>query len=238
MGKVTRKLQIIGLVLIMLIAMVSLSSCVSLLASLLGIEVEPPDSPESSLLFVELIAFTDGQSGTRDSDMVANGFSSGFFPVVVDEDGNEVSFVNIEAMTEAGLVFHHANLDPGTYTLKGFRYLWMTDYNFLNSPIKDLKFDGQRDDEFIETEFHPLPEPITLEVEPGTVASFGSYKAYYLLKESVYRQKPEMPKQDDENKMVEFGFLGINPDDTHLLEMMRDWTHSGWVEWNKRNPLK
>jgi hypothetical protein len=141
-------------------------------------------------------------------------------------------------MTEAGLVFHHANLDPGTYTLKGFRYLWMTDYNFLNSPIRDLKFDGQRKDEFIETEFLPLPEPIYITVEPGTVHTLGVYELYYELQETLYQRNPEMPRQDDAYKLVDYSYQHINPDDPHLLALMTEWQHPAWIEWNKRNPLK
>ncbi len=132
------------LALLLVLITLTLSSCASLMAGLLGFDVAPPASSESSLLFVELVAYTDGQRGTMDDDVVEVNFTSSFIPVVVDENGKEVSFSVIEGMTEAGLVFYKENLEPGSYTLQGIRYLWMTDYAFMNSPpIKDMEFDGR-----------------------------------------------------------------------------------------------
>jgi hypothetical protein len=47
-------------------------------------------------------------------------------------------------MRESGLVFFKENLQPGTCILQGIRYLWMSDYAFMNSPIREMEFDGQR----------------------------------------------------------------------------------------------
>ena len=213
------------------------TSCASLLAGMLGLEVDPPQTPESSLLFVELRAYTWDQSGERDDDVIELNFMSGFYPIVVDQSGNEVTFDYIEGLTDAGIIYHSANLPAGNYTLKGFRYLWMTSDNFLNSPIKDLQFDGQRNDQWIEIQEYPLPKPIQIAIKPGTVHSLGSYKVYFELRDYDYVRDDNLVRKDDLNKMVKWEYEETNPNDTFVLDMMQDWTYKPWQLWNERNPL-
>ena len=222
----------------MVILLVLLStSCASMLAGMFGLEVDPPESEDSSLLFVELIAYTWDEEGTRSDSLVEVNYRRGFFPIVVDEMGNEVAFSHIEGMSEAGIVYHSANLPVGNYMLKGFRYLWMTHYNFMHSPIVKLKFDGQRKDEFIEIQEYPLPEPVKITVEPGKVASLGSYKLYYELREYDYIRDDNLVRMDDDYKMISLRYENINPEDTQVLKLMQNWTYKPWVLWNQRNPL-
>ncbi len=223
--------------LLMVLITISLGSCASLMAGLLGFDVAPPESNDASLLFVELIAYTDGQRGTVDDDVVEVNFTSGFFPVVEDGDGNEVPFSVIEGMTEAGLVYYKENLKPGTYTLKGVRYIWMSDYAFMNSPIKDMEFDGQRTD-WVERQFFALDEPVVLELKPGTADSMGSYKAYFELMSDQYRKNPSLTMEDDENKAVLFRIESAEPNNKTVLSMMQEWTYEPWQLWNQRSVLK
>lgn len=229
--------QHILLALLLVLITLTLSSCASLMAGLLGFDVAPPASSESSLLFVELVAYTEGQQGTVDDDVVEVNFTSGFFPVVVDENGKEVPFSVIEGMTEAGLVFYKENLQPGTYTMQGIRYLWMTDYAFMNSPIKDMEFDGQRT-EWVERQFFALDEPVSLELKPGSTDSLGRYKAYFELMSDQYEKDPNLSVEDDENKAVLFRIESAEPENKETLKLMNNWTYEPWQLWNQRSVLK
>ncbi|MDD3996826.1 MAG: hypothetical protein PHH86_03835 [Sphaerochaetaceae bacterium] len=235
MEKKIMKRIILGVAILTLIFVST--SCATMLAGMLGLEVDPPESVESSLLFVELRAYTWNQSGERDDDVLDLNYTSGFYPIVINQYGNEVAFDHIEGLTDAGIIFHSANLPAGNYTLKGFRYLWMTRYNFLNSPIKDLKFDGQRKDQWIEIQEYPLPTPIEIVVQPGTVHSLGSYKVYFELRDYDYVRDDNLVRQDDDYKMVKWEYEEINPKDTLILNMMQKWTYKPWQLWNQRNPL-
>ncbi len=213
------------------------SSCASLMAGLLGFDVAPPATSDSSLLFVELVAYTEGQRGTVDDDVVEVNFTSGFFPVVVDESGKEVPFSVIEGMTEAGLVFYKENLEPGIYTLQGIRYLWMTDYAFMNSPIRDMEFDGQRTD-WVERQFFALDEPVSMELKAGSADSIGRYKAYFELMSDQYEKNPNMSVEDDENKAVLFRIESAEPENKMTLQLMKKWTYEPWQLWNIRSVLR
>lgn len=232
-----RTITHVAIVLVILTILLVGTSCASLLAGMFGLEVDPPESPESSMLLVELRAYTWDQTGERDDDLAVMTYMSGFYPIVVDQYGNEIPFNHIEALSSAGIIFHSANISGGSYTLKGFRYLWMTRDNFMNSPIKDLKFDGQRNDQFIEIQEYPLSKPIEIDVKPGTVHSLGSYKVYYELRDYDYVKDDTLVRKDDMNKMVKWEYEELNPNDTHVLTMMQDWTYEPWKLWNRRNPL-
>lgn len=232
-----RSLKQVAIITLIVLVALTMTSCASMLAGVFGLEVDPPVSQDSSLLFVELIAFTGDEEGTRSDSLIEVNYRRGFYPIVVDQAGNEVFFNHIEGLTSAGLIYHSANIPAGTYTLKGFRYLWMTHHNFMNSPIKDLKFDGQRSDEFIEIQELALPEPVQITIKPGAVASLGSYKLYYELQEYAYIKNDDLQRKDDEYRMNMFRYEDIKPNDTHLLVMMQDWTYKPWKLWNERNPL-
>lgn len=232
--QILKHAAIITLIVLMALTM---TSCASMLAGMFGLEVDPPATEDSSLLFVEMIAYTRLEDGTRSDSLMEINFRRGFYPIVVDQAGNEVRFEHIEALASAGIIYHSANIPSGTYTLKGFRYLWMTHHNFMHSPIKDLKFDGQRSDEFIEIQELALPEPVQITVKPGTVASLGSYKFYYELQEYEYIKNDNLQRKDDEYRLNMFRYEDVNPNDTHLLELMQDWTYKPWKLWNERNPL-
>lgn len=207
-----------------------LSSCASFFASMFGFEVDAPETPQSSMVLVELIACEDRVNCDAQNSLVKNSFQSGFFPVVTGPGGAEVPFNHIEALTEAGLVFFKENIPAGTYTLEGIRYLWMTNYNFLHSPIKDLKFDGQREDEFIEVKYYPMPQPITMEIQPGSVASFGRIQVYYQTKYAAEGSR----EADDEYDLAAFSYEGIYPEDRTVLNLMDKWQYGSWPDWNRR----
>ena len=177
---------------------------------------------------VELIAYTAGEAGSETSSLMKNTAQSGFFPVVYGPDGGEVPFRHIEGLTEAGLVYFMENLKPGLYSLEGFRYVWMTDYAFLNSPVKDLKFDGQRT-EWVQRDFHPLPSPIKIDVKPGTTTSFGRYKVYYELKELSSDKRI-----DDGTRLILFSYDNILPQDRSLLNLIEKWQYGSWPAWAAR----
>ena len=237
MPRIKHSLKHAAIITLIVLVALTMTSCASMLAGMFGLEVDPPVAVDSSLLFVEMIAFTEGEEGTRSDSLVEVNFRRGFYPIVVDQAGNEVSFDHIEGLASAGIIYHSANIPSGTYTLKGFRYLWMSHYNFMHSPIKDLKFDGQRSDEFIEIQELALSEPVQITIKSGTVASLGSYKIYYELQEIEYRKNENLQRKDDEYRLNMFRYVDINPRDTHLLEMMQDWTYKPWKLWNERNPL-
>jgi hypothetical protein len=221
MKKIITISLILGMVLLV-------SSCTSFIAGLAGFNVDPPASADSSLVLVELIAYTAGEAGTETSSLMKNTVQSGFYPVVFGPDGTEIPFKHIDALSEAGLVFFLENIPSGLYSLEGFRYVWMTDNAFLNSPIKELKFDGQRTD-MVERNFYPLPSPVKIEIKPGTTASFGRYKVYYELKEL-----DSDTKLDDGTRMVLFSYDNILPNDTNLLDLIEKWQYGSWPDWNAR----
>lgn len=211
------------------VAIVLLSSCATILGGLVGQlfpEVDPPESADASMAVVELIAYTEGEAGTDGSRTFNNLVNSGFYPVVTDGSGNELHFGNIDALADAGMVYYAENIDAGTYTLKGFRYLWMTHDDYMNTPIKELKFDGQNDAEWQQTSFYPLPEPLTFSVGASTIESFGRFNVHYTLKD----------EGDERYSIDKWEYVAVSPDDKEVLSIMKDWRSGNWTNWNARNP--
>lgn len=232
----TKKVLKVFVLIVGIASILTLTSCASLLASMFGFEVNAPENSDSSLLFVELVAYTWDQSGAVDDSLIQVNYMSGFFPVVVDERGEELPFSVIEGLTTAGLIYYRENISSGKYTLKGFRYLWMSRYAFMNSPIKDLKFDGQRSD-WVEVQFYELPEPITIDLKAGTADSLGRYKVYYELREYDYTRNDNLKREDDSYKMILFRYEDILPKDTSTLELMKQWKYKPWQLWAQRSTL-
>lgn len=125
-------------------------------------------------------------------------------------------------MRESGLVFFKENLQPGTYTLQGIRYLWMSDYAFMNSPIREMEFDGQRT-EWMERQFFALDEPVKLQRKPGCADSLGRCMACFQLMGDQYGKGPNLVVVDDENKAVLCRIESAEPGNKETLNLMNNW---------------
>ncbi len=212
------------------IAALVLSSCATILGGILGEmfpAVDEPKNPDSSMIVIELIAYTDGEEGTIDSRNYNNLPNSGFYPVVEGPDGTELSFESLDSSTRSGFIYWASNVQSGNYTLTGFRYLWMTHDDYMNTPIKDLQFEGQNDAAWQKKSFYPLAEEITEEIQAGTVASMGRYKVYYTLKE----------EGQERFNIESWEYSGIDPNSTNALADMKNWRSGNWPAWNQRNPV-
>ena len=211
--------------------LVLFSSCATILGGLFGElfpAVDPPDGPAASMLMVELIAFTEGEAGTEESRNYNNLVNSGFYPVVTDTSGREVRFGNIDSLANNGMVYWAENLEPGEYKLEGFRYLWMTHDDFMTTPIKDLKFDGQNEAKWQKRNFYDLPESVKIEIGSGTIVSLGKYSVYYTLRGIG----------DEKDNIVSWEYRLIDPSDREILSQIKPWRSGNWPEWNERNPVE
>jgi|GEM_PF-4299972 len=203
-----------------------LVSCVTLFP-----EVTTMSGDTSSLIVLE----TDPVKGVSTSRGMlkersrVNMVNTGFYPVVTDSDGNEVSFRLFEGSTRGGTYYYLENVKPGKYTVTGFRYLYMTHYDFIHVPIKDLKFDGQRKEAWQKTDFYPLPKPVTVQVRPGKMESLGRYVFYF---ETVAEKEP---LADLRWKITTLNFESVEPDNKNSLQDMKNWRGGEWVNWNTKN---
>ena len=210
------------------LAVLLISSCATILGGLIGQlfpTVDAPEGPSSSMLVVELIAYTRGEEGTEESRNYNNLVNSGFFPVVVGPGGFELAFQNIDAVATSGMLYVEENIQPGTYTLEGFRYLWMTHTDYVNTPIKDLKFDGQNAAEWQRTNFYPLPSPVKIQVKPGAVQTLGRYTVFYTLKDTG----------DERYNTASWEYQQILPETDNSLRVMKSWEANNWPAWSERN---
>lgn len=194
--------------------MLFLFSCISLFP-----EVVTVSNDTSSLIVFEMEPTTSIKTsrGVHKNRFRVNTVNSGFYPVVIDPDGNEVSFRLFEGSTRGGTYYYKENMNAGTYKITGIRYLYMTHYDFIHTPIKDLKFDGQRQAAWSKTEFYPLPQPVSINVRPSKMESLGRYSFFF---ETVGDDKP---LDDLRWKITQLKYENIEPENKNSLQDMKNW---------------
>ncbi|GAB6097640.1 hypothetical protein JCM14469_38940 [Desulfatiferula olefinivorans] len=205
---------------------VILASCVSLFP-----KVETAAGPGASLIVLELepLETVTTERGTHTNRFRVNTVNSGFYPVVLDPKGREVTFRLFEGSGRGGTYYYKENVGEGTYTFTGIRYLYMTHHDFITTPIKDLTFDGQRTDGWAKTEFYPLPKPVTLTVRPSKMESLGRYHFTF---QTVGDTKP---LDELRWKLSRFDYGTLEPDNKNSLQDIKNWRAGEWVSWNLMN---
>ncbi len=219
-----KRLLLVGVAAVLLLA--SCASPPPLIRDTEPPSVAPPRDEASSLLAVELIAYTSGQRGTEGSRKVLNQPESGFYPVVLGPGGEEVRFYNHDHDPDSGMIYYRENLSPGVYTLIGFRYQWVRMYDLQRLPAHQRYFDGQRRQPWQQSTMLNLPRPVPLYLRPGSVDSLGRHVISY-----------ELEKQGDHYYALStWRYRRSSPGDTHVLQVIKNWYAGAWPMWNARNP--
>ena len=190
--------------------------------------VKAPESEASSLLVVELIAYTSGQRGTAVSRMMENLPEAGFYPVVIGPGGKEITFSNYDISPNSGMVFYRENLSPGVYTLIGFRYLWLSEKDMTLMPPQHQYFDGQRAAPWQQTKLLALRRVVPIYLKPGTVESLGRYTIYYT----------HLGADEDPYRLEGWRYRRTEPANKHVLSVMKHWHTANWTKWNARNAAR
>ncbi len=193
--------------------------------------VEPVSEPgQSSLIAIEAVIHERDPHGNL-SDHSIQLFTSGFYPVITGPDGAEMALDMFDASARGGTYWFKGNVAPGTYTVTGFRYLWMTQHDFLHTPIKDLGYDGQSEAAWVQRQFFPLPEPVQVTVKPGQVVSLGRYSMTF----ATYGNA--QPAAEDRRRCAEHVYTAIEPKNINVLQDMKHWRAGNWPAWNEYNPV-
>jgi len=187
--------------------------------------IDPPRSEASSLLAVELIAYTSGQRGTPASRYMHHSHASGFYPVVIGPGGREVDFTQYDPGDAAGMIYYRENLQPGVYILIGFRYHWMSrdDIHSLPESSESWRYARLQHQDLL-----PLRQPVHVYLTPGRAAALGRYTLSF----SIHG------RGNDYYRLTDWRYRRISPDHDHVLRIFKDWHQSHWSAWNARNPAR
>ena len=213
-----KRVIIIG---ITVLAALALSSCLTLTG--LFPFVPSPMNEDSSMLVVEI------GTGTPDrSSWVINANYSGWAPIVLDSMGNEVRFINNEAVSNLDNLYYAPNLEPGSYTFIGFMHVY-SDYSLYDSGETITSYGPYEKYPHQIRQIFELPEPIVIDLAPATMDSLGRYLVEFAQKRG---------SSDDRWKVLEetFRYTYLFPDDRRALQVMKNWATPEWLEWNERNP--
>ncbi|MCB9482198.1 MAG: hypothetical protein H6680_10330 [Desulfobacteraceae bacterium] len=170
-------------------------------------------------------------SNDIETEFNLNTFASGFFPVIEAPDGSEVNFKIFEGSADTGILYYKENVMPGVYKVKGFRHLWMTHTDFMHTPIKDLKFNGQSNEKWIQKDFYPFDKKINITVNQGKMESLGKYSFKFKPFEAVEG------KTENRRKAHSFVYKIIEPQNKTALSVMKNWRAGNWPEWNLKNQV-
>ena len=157
----------LGILLPLLLVVFFVSSCISL-GSLFP-SVYAPIGNDSSLLVVE--------AGVPAGGALFNSNASGWAPWVVDASGKVIPFRTFDGESRLDSLFYSANLESGTYYLRGFYHVFV-DYSKL--PEGEIPFYGP----FENYPYHvkqtfPLERPVEIVIGKGEVATLGRYFISY-----------------------------------------------------------
>jgi len=206
---------------ILLVIILSLSSCMSLLS--LWPDVQPPTDQSASMLVVEA-----GEGVIGDSDELFNSNATGWAPWVVDEQGKIVAFKPFDAESRLDSFFYAENLKPGNYTLKGFIHVY-ADYGKI--PDEEVIYYGPFENySYHVKQFLPIDKEVSINLEPGKIDSFGRYYITYNWKDGV------SGTTDDRWKVIESSVkIAYDANDRKALRVAKNWATTNWTLWNERN---
>ncbi|MFA7109731.1 MAG: hypothetical protein WC162_11370 [Sphaerochaetaceae bacterium] len=211
----------VTLALIVLLMIVSLTSCMSLLA--LWPDVQPPVDQSASMLIVEV---GDGIRG--DSEALFNSNATGWAPWVVDEQGNLIAFKPFDAESRLDSFFYAENLKPGKYTLKGFMHVYV-DYEKI--PDEEVIYYGPFEDySYHVKQFFPIDKGVSINLESGNINTFGRYYITYNWKEGAAGTTDDRWKVSENSVKIVY-----DANDKKALRVAKNWATPNWTLWNERN---
>lgn len=192
--------------------------------------VDPVEEPGvSSMLVVEAFILENYGMGFKNSTIQT--YDEGWYPLVEGPDGSLVKFRVYDSSYKGGPYYFVENIKPGTYTIKGWRYLWMKQSDYLQTPINNLKFNGYKPEPFQQVDDRMLVKPYTVEVEQGVVVTLGSYSMKYCVVSAINMSA------DDRRKITEFEWLEHDLSGKNIMSDISSWSDDNWKEWNRYNSM-
>lgn len=198
------------------------TSCIAIKRAI----VNPVNKPgESSMLVVEAKILENYGMGYRNSSIQT--VDEGWYPLVQGPDGKLVKFRLFDAGSKGGPYYYAENIPAGKYNIKGWRYLWMTQNDFLTTPVKDLAFTGPQAKNFQQKIDYLLEKEHSINLKHGTIATLGTYSFKY---EVVSAKNMNA---DDRRKPVSFEWLKHDYTGRNIMSDMKTWKEDNWATWNK-----
>ncbi len=199
-----------------LISLVLFTSCFSLFTAL---TIEEPYDKNSSMVILE--------SGSGGAYLMNDNYT-GWAPLVRGPSQQLVPFKMVNALADGETLYVAANVEPGTYTLLGFRHVY-TDYSLLTDediPIYEP---------YVETPYHVnqdfmLDEPVVIEIKKGEVTTFGYYDIQYTHNGGGFADT------DDRWAVIPSSvIINADPENTNMLRVVKGFDTPSWRMWNERN---
>lgn len=196
-------------------------------------KVDKPTSDDMSLIAIEFGQEEDGKI------IMANNVAwSGWAPAVKGPNGEEIPFRNFDSGADITNIYYAENLPAGEYTLTGFYHVY-TDFDKLDEyRSKTGDDDLTRYAPYENLPYHvrqhfALSSPVTIKLEPNTMASFGTFIVKFRHVEAFYGGTT-----NERSKVVEedFKYVSEKPLDDHILRYMKPWATPKWKKWNAKNP--
>jgi len=197
--------------------------------------VDRPSSDGMSLIALEF-----GREDEGKIIMANNVAWSGWAPAVTGPDGKEIPFRNYDSGADITNIYYAENLTAGEYTLTGFYHVY-TDFDKLDehrsktgeeeltryAPYENLPYHVRQ--------HFPLSSPVTINLDPNTMASFGTFIVKYRHFEAFYGGTSNV-----RSKVVEedFEYVSEKPHDNHILRYMKPWRTPAWKKWNDKNQVE
>lgn len=207
--------------LLVILQLFLLNGCLTLVPA----NVDPVAEPGvSSLLLVEASLMENYGMGYRDSSN--QNVDEGWYPLVEGPDGSLVAFKYSNRGSKGGPYYYAENVSAGRYTIIGWRYLWMTQTKFLNTPIKDLKFGGPEPRPFQNVDDRMLDTPYSVDVKAGTIATLGTFSIKY----AVVSAKDM--NADNKREIFQFEWTGHDKAGTNIMSDITSWKDDNWPQWN------
>lgn len=208
--------------LVLVLSIVLLTGCIAIKSA----AVNPVEKPgESSMLVVEAKILENYGMGFRNSSIQT--VDEGWYPLVKGPGGKLIEFRLFDAGSKGGPYYYAENIPAGKYTLKGWRYLWMTQNDFLTTPIKDLSFTGPEPQSFQQKIDYLLKKPHSVNLKRGTIDTLGTYSFKY---EVVSAKNMNA---NNRRKPVSFEWLQHDFSGKNVMSDMKTWTEENWAGWNK-----
>ncbi len=199
--------------------------------------VKKPNSPDASLIAVELCIDVRGNL-----DAFANANVSTIVPVLKMEDGSFVEFRMFAMGANVGTIYYKENLKPGKYTLIGFEHVYVDwgklhEYRIANGYDDDdihiIPKKPYDDKPYRVRQSFDLDEPIEFTLEPNKMMTLGKYVLKYRKANGGLKGSTA-----DRYKITRHEIMMVDSKDQSLLGYMKPWRSKDWKLWNAKNPAK